>query len=64
MYYVSASANNLLELLLLFYKILVVIFFRYFQGFPGGSMVKNSPPNAGDMGLIPGQGGSHMLRGN
>ena len=24
-------------------------------GFPGGSMVKNTPANAGDMGLIPGQ---------
>ena len=23
-------------------------------GFPGGSMVKNLPANAGDMGLIPG----------
>ena len=60
MYYVSASANNLLELLLLFYKILVVIFFMYFQGFLGGSMVKNSPPSAGDMGLIPGPGGFPM----
>ena len=25
-------------------------------GFPGGSMVKNVPANAGDMGLIPGEG--------
>ena len=24
-----------------------------FQGFPGGSMVKNPPANAGDMGSIP-----------
>ena len=24
--------------------------------FPGGSVVKNLPSNAGDMGLIPGQG--------
>ena len=23
------------------------------QGFPGGSVVKNPPANAGDMGLIP-----------
>ena len=28
------------------------------MGFPGGSMVKNPPANAGDMGLIPGLGGS------
>ena len=27
-------------------------------GFPGGSMVKNPPANAGDVGLIPGLGRS------
>ena len=27
-------------------------------------MVTNLPANAGDMGLIPGPGGSHMLQGN
>ena len=27
-------------------------------GFPGGSVIKNPPPNAGDMGLIPGSGRS------
>ena len=27
-------------------------------GFPGGSLVKNSPANAGDVGLIPGSGRS------
>ena len=26
------------------------------QDFPGGPVVKNSPCNTGDMGLIPGQG--------
>ena len=26
------------------------------QGFPGGSVIKNSPANAGGMGLIPGSG--------
>ena len=33
------------------------------MGFPGGSMVKNPPANAGDMGsiLAPIPGGSHML---
>ena len=34
------------------------------KGFPGGSVVKNSPANAGDMGLIPGLGGSHMPQSN
>ena len=33
-------------------------------GFPGGAVVKNLPANAGDMGLIPGPGGSHMLWSN
>ena len=28
------------------------------MGFPGGSVVKNSPANAGDVGLIPGSGRS------
>ena len=31
-------------------------------GFPGGSVVKNSPDNAGNMGLIPDPGRSHMLK--
>ena len=35
---------------------------KTFEGdFPGGSVVKNLPANAGDMGSIPGQGGTHML---
>ena len=32
--------------------------------FPGGPVVKNSPANSGDTGLIPGPGRFHMLRGN
>ena len=31
-----------------------------FLGFPGGAVVKNPPANAGDMGLSPGSGTSHM----
>ena len=31
-----------------------------FQGFPGGSVVRGLPTNAGDMGSISGPGGSHM----
>ena len=31
-------------------------------GFPGGLVVKNLPANAGDVGLIPGLGRSHMLQ--
>ena len=34
------------------------------QGFPGGAVVKNPPANAGDTGLSPGPGRSHMLQSN
>ena len=30
------------------------------QGFPGGAVVESLPANAGDTGLSPGLGGSHM----
>ena len=33
-------------------------------GFPGGSVVENPPPGAGDGGSIPGPRRSHMLRRN
>ena len=32
--------------------------------FPGGAVVKNPPANAGDTGLSPGPGRSHMPRSN
>ena len=35
-----------------------------FVDFPGGTVVKNPPANAGDRGPIPGLGGSHMPRNN
>ena len=34
------------------------------SGFPGGAVVENLPANAGDTGLIPGPGRSHMLQSN
>ena len=34
------------------------------EGFPGGSVVKNPPANAGDTGSSPGPGESHVPRGN
>ena len=34
------------------------------QGFPVGTVVKNLPANAGDMGLSPGPGRSQMPRSN
>ena len=33
-------------------------------GFPGGPVVENLPGNAGDMGLSPGLGRSHILQSN
>ena len=33
---------------------------KMWKGFPGDSVVKNPLANAGDMGLIPGLGTSHM----
>ena len=37
---------------------------RVREGFPGGTVVKNPPVNAGDTGLSPGPGRSHMPRSN
>ena len=34
------------------------------RGFPDGSVGKNPPANAGDMGSIPDLGRSHMLQSN
>ena len=34
------------------------------RDFPGAAVVKNPPANAGDMGLIPSPGSSHMPRSN
>ena len=34
------------------------------RGFPGGTVVRNLPANAGDTGSIPGPGRSHMPRSN
>ena len=34
------------------------------EGFPGGSVVKNPPASAEDMGSIPGQRRYHMLQSN
>ena len=37
---------------------------KHFQGFSGGSVVKNPPDNAGDMSLIRGLGRSYILQSN
>ena len=38
-----------------------ILFNKAMQGFPGGSVVKSLSANAGDTGLIPDLGTSHML---
>ena len=40
------------------------IFIMDNQDFPGGTVGKNLPASAGDMGLIPGPGIFHMPRSN
>ena len=37
---------------------------NFIEGMSGGPVVKNLPASAGDLGLIPGLGGFHMLQGN
>ena len=37
---------------------------KIIEGFPGGTVVKNLPANAGDMGSSPGPGRSHMPQSN
>ena len=42
--------------------IVLILSFKFaLKDFPGGAVVKNPPANAGDTGLIPGPGRSHML---
>ena len=41
-----------------------VLLLKKKKGSPSGSVVKNPPASAGDMGSTPGLGGSHMPRGN
>ena len=43
------------------------IFFKEWKGvldFPGGTVLKDLPANAGNLGSIPGLGRSHMPRSN
>ena len=40
------------------------VHFKMVGDFPGGTVVKNLPANAGDTDLSPGPGRSHMPRSN
>ena len=44
--------------------IIIILSKRQRWGFPGGSVVKNLPANAGDTSSSPGPGRSHMLWSN
>ena len=48
------------------YRYIYIYTYIYFSGFPDASGVKkkNPPVNRGDMGSIPGPGGSHMPQSN
>lgn len=46
------------------YLILNVDVKKFFEDFPGSSVVQILPVNVGDTGLTPGSGRFHMLRGN
>ena len=45
-------------------EVIEVIKKELLGGFPGGSVVKSPPANAGDMGSIPGEERLHMLQSN
>ena len=58
--YILTGVCSLLFCLLL----LCWVYKEQIKGFPGGSVVKSLPCNAGDTCLIPGLGRSHVLRSN
>ena len=47
------------------YKIITIVLIKNgLEDFPSGTVVKNPPANAGDMGSIPGPGKFHILWSN
>ena len=58
-YYNSVNINILLGT-----RRIKKLIIKTWKDFPGGTVVKNPPANAGDTGSIPGPGRSHMLRSN
>ena len=45
-------------------KVFLFLNLQMNYSFPGGTVVKNPPASAGDMGSSPGPGRSHMPRSN
>ena len=60
----ALSNRDIMQGINMLRKVLVGTFKKYKEGFPGGTVVKNLPANAGDMGSSPGLGRSHMPRSN
>ena len=54
-----SSATSLIS-----YLIHMIVLQNLVRGFPGGAVVENLPANAGDTGLSPALGRSHMPRSN
>ena len=46
------------------FKVLLPLIIKAGGDFPGGAVVKNLSANAGNTGLSPGPGRSHMLQSN
>ena len=59
-YKISHNCNNIMSYLV-YFKYMLKLCMR---GFPGGTVVKNPPANAGGTGSSPGLGRSHMPRSN
>ena len=62
--FLCLAMNNLKYLCLAFTIILESVQLKICPGTSGGPVVRNSPANAGDVGLIPGPEGSHMPQSN
>jgi len=59
-----SATQSLFQHLDLREKMYELLYERYFLGFSGGSVAKDPPANAGDIGLIPDLGRSHMVQSN
>ena len=52
---VSLERNIIFKIIFIWILLILLCLLHIDKGFPGGSVVKNLPTNAGDMGSIPGK---------